>query len=194
MKKLKNNFLNGLIHCWKEISISDKALIIIMIFLLLQSIHNLFTPESTNPNSLSINLIVRTSIASIFGYFLSENFLKNKVVKSEDSDIIVPVNKSDIVSNKNSNVTSTNDCITSNSTLKDSNNNIKDYICNKTVQILIALIVCIIALFSLIIGSNLNLISSNTNPTVIHLRDLICNCIGFLLGHSNNSIKNSSPK
>lgn len=74
MKKLKNNLLNALIKCWKEISISDKALIIIMIILLIQCIFNLFTPEPTNSNSISINVIIRTSVAAIFGYFLSENF------------------------------------------------------------------------------------------------------------------------
>ena len=78
MKKSKNNFLSNLIQCWQEVSISDKALIILMSFLLVQSIYNLFIPESTGANSLTINLAIRASIASIFGYFLSENFLKNK--------------------------------------------------------------------------------------------------------------------
>ena len=40
MKKLKNNLLNALIKCWKEISISDKALIIIMIILLISAVLN----------------------------------------------------------------------------------------------------------------------------------------------------------
>ena len=58
MKKLKNSFFNAVIKCWKEISISDKALIIIMIILLIQCIFNLFNPEPTNSNSISINVII----------------------------------------------------------------------------------------------------------------------------------------
>ncbi len=156
MKKSKNNFLSNLIQCWQEVSISDKALIILMSFLLVPNIYNLFIPESTGANSLTINLAIRASIASIFGYFLSENFLKNKT------------------KNKNSKTGS------------------KGYICNKTIQILIALIVCTITLISLIIANNINILSSEINPTVIQFRDLIGNCIGFLLGHSSSSIKNNS--
>lgn len=188
MKKLKNNFFNSLIQCWHEISISDKALIIIMIFLLIQSVYNLFIPESTGSNSMSINLAVRASIASIFGYFLSENFLNNKVVKNKNSDIIVPINKID-----NANDTRSNNITINTPNQKYSNTNSKDYVCNKTVQILIALTVCIIALISLIIANNFKLVSpDDVSPTVIQFRDLIGNCIGFLLGHSSSSIKNNS--
>lgn len=198
MKKLKNNFLNSLIQCWHEISISDKALIIIMIFLLIQSIYNLFIPESTGANSMSINLAVRASIASIFGYFLSENFLNNKVVKNKNSDIIVPINKIDSTNDTRSNDIPNSDknSITINfSKSKYSSDSSKDYVCNKTVQILIALTVCIVALISLIIANNFKLVSSDdVSPTVIQFRDLIGNCIGFLLGHSSSSIKNNASK
>lgn len=192
MKKFKNSFLNSLNNCWHEISISDKALIIIMIFLLIQSIYNLFIPESAGANSMSINLAVRASIASIFGYFLSENFLNNKVIKNNSSDIIVPINKTENTNDTRSNSINTNDII--NSSKSNISNNSKDYICNKTIQILIALTVCIIALISLIIANNFKFVSSDISPTVIQFRDLIGNCIGFLLGHSSSSIKNNSSK
>ena len=71
MKKNKNTLLHALIKCWSQISISDKSLIIIMFILLLQCVYNLFMPEPTTNNGISISVIVRTSVASIFGYFLS---------------------------------------------------------------------------------------------------------------------------
>lgn len=57
MKKFKNNFLNALIKCWRKISISDKALQIIValtvciISLLSLIIGNSFDliPSSANP-------------------------------------------------------------------------------------------------------------------------------------------------
>ena len=185
MKKLKNNFLNTLIKCWKETHISDKALIIIMLILLIQSIHNLFNPEPTEATALSINIIIRTSIASIFGYFLSENFLKNDLTKSNNSNTTIPINKNKIDDNNSED--NTNNLISYNNNQKSSNS--KEYICNKTLQIIVALIVCIISLLSLIIGNSFNLIPPSANPTVIQFRDLISGCIGFLVGHSSNSKK-----
>ena len=185
MNKQKNKFARALIACWKEIAISDKALIIIMAILLLQCIYNLFTPEPITTNGISISVIVRTTIAAIFGYFLSENFLNHEVIKSKNSNIIVPLNLEE--NNEESN--------SENCHMKDSSNithpetKFKDYICNKTFQILIALTVCIISLLCLLIGNNFNLIPSGTNPSLIQLRDIISSCIGFLLGHSSNTNK-----
>ena len=188
MKKLKNNILKALIKCWHEVSISDKSLILIMIILLFQCVHNLFTPEPITPNKISVNVVVRTSVASIFGYFLSENFLKTQVVKSKTTNLIIPLNQDD---NENA-----NGCINkdenSPTIYTPINKEVKNYICNKTVQILIAVIVCIISLLCLIIGNNLNLIPYGTNPTVVQFRDLISSCLGFLLGHSRDSNKNDS--
>ena len=187
IKKLKNNFLNALIKCWREISISDKALIIIMLILLIQSIHNLFTPEPSEATALSINIIIRTSIASIFGYFLSENFLKNEIIKNNNSNIAVPLNKNKVDGNKSED--NTNNFISDDNNSKKLSLDLKEYICNKTLQIIVALTVCIISLLSLIIGNSFDLIPSSANPTVIQFRDLISSCIGFLVGHSSNSIK-----
>lgn len=188
MKKLKNNFLNTLIKFWKQIPINDKALIIIMIILLIQSIYNLFNPEPIGTNAMSINIITRTSIASIFGYFLSENFLKNEIIKSKNSNVIVSLNKNKVNSNNSEDSSNNNYLINENHSI-NSNADLKEYICNKTLQIIIALIVCVIALLSLIIGNCFNLIPSSASPTVIQFRDLISGCIGFLLGHSSNSRK-----
>ena len=189
MKKLKNSFFNAVIKCWKEISISDKALIIIMIILLIQCIFNLFNPETTNSNSISINVIIRTSVAAIFGYFLSENFLKNEVIKSNNSGIVVPLNKNKASIDKDE---SSDDHVCSIN--ESSSKGLKDFICNKTLQVLIALTVCIISLLALIIANDFNLLPSDTSPTVIQFRDLISSCLGFLLGHSSNYIKNTPSK
>lgn len=175
MKFIKINIKEAIIKCWNEISISDKALIFIMAILLTQCIYNLFNPDLTTENAVSVGVIVRTSVASIFGYFLSESFLKNEVIKSEDSDIVLPLDNNINKENLNS--------------IKKTP---KNYICTKTVQILIASVVCIISLVSLILANNLNLLPSDTDPSVIQLRDLIGSCVGFLLGNSSNSSKKTS--
>ena len=188
MSKQKNKLLKLLINCWSEIAISDKSLIIIMAILLLQCIYNLFTPEPLTTNGISINVIVRTTVAAIFGYFLSENFLNHEVIKSKKSNIILPLNMEE-----NNDKNNLENCPLKNedNTIQ-TENKLKDYICNKTFQILIALTVCIISLLCLIIGNNFNLIPAGTNPTVIQFRDIIGSCVGFLLGHSSNSNKNNA--
>ena len=102
MKIIKFNKRKAIIKCWNEISISDKSLIIIMTILLTQCIYNLFNPEPITENALSVNVIVRTSVASIFGYFLSENFLKTDVIKSDDGDIVLPLDNNINKENLNS--------------------------------------------------------------------------------------------
>ena len=102
MKFIKINIKEAIIKCWNEISISDKALIFIMAILLTQCIYNLFNPDPTTENAMSVGVIVRTSVASIFGYFLSENFLKNEVIKSEDGDIVLPLDNNINKENLNS--------------------------------------------------------------------------------------------
>ena len=58
----------------KNIHLVDKCLMVFMAVLLLQSAHSLFFPGDTDGEAGGIDVIVRTSSAAIFGYFLSANF------------------------------------------------------------------------------------------------------------------------
>ena len=52
----------------------DRCLLLFMTVLLVQLACGLFLPESLSPEAGSIDVIVRTSAAAIFGYLLSGNF------------------------------------------------------------------------------------------------------------------------
>ena len=95
MKIFKNTIFYALIKCWKEIAISDKALIIIISILLVQCVYNLFTPEPVSSNEITICVIVRTTVASIFGYFLSENFLNHNRSQQKNSKTEITVTSDD---------------------------------------------------------------------------------------------------
>ncbi len=71
------NFLDKLINSIKLLSISDKSLIIISFILLTQCIVSLFTKNAPTKQSGNIDVVLRSSIASIFGYFISGNFINN---------------------------------------------------------------------------------------------------------------------
>lgn len=54
----------------------DKSLLLFMLVLLIQSAYSMFCPDGTGPAAEDIDIIVRTSAAAIFGYFLSVNFTR----------------------------------------------------------------------------------------------------------------------
>lgn len=60
---------------WCRIHPVDKSLLLFMLILLLQSAVNLFLPASGSSITGDIDIVVRTSAAAIFGYFLSANFI-----------------------------------------------------------------------------------------------------------------------
>lgn len=67
----------------KKISFINRWLLVLMVILLIQSGHNLFANESISQNTSSIDTIVRTSSAAIFGYFISANFVRRNTQVSD---------------------------------------------------------------------------------------------------------------
>ncbi len=68
----------GTIRCaLKQIHPVDKSLLLFMLILLAQTIYSVFYPEGANQTVGDIDVIVRTSAAAIFGYFLSANFIRH---------------------------------------------------------------------------------------------------------------------
>ena len=55
----------------------DKGLLLFMLVLLGQSAYSMFCPGEAGPTVNEIDIIVRTSAAAIFGYFLSANFIRH---------------------------------------------------------------------------------------------------------------------
>lgn len=53
----------------------DQSLLLFMLILLVQSAANLFFPAGDGSVAGEIDIVVRTSAAAIFGYFLSANFI-----------------------------------------------------------------------------------------------------------------------
>ncbi|MEG0325121.1 MAG: hypothetical protein RR618_01195 [Cellulosilyticaceae bacterium] len=164
---------------WKRIQLKDKCLIVMMGIILGQSIYSLFRAGIT-PNSASIDVVMRTTSASIFGYFLSANFLSKKVPK-------VKVTKKD-----KEEMT----CICT--TLKEKGNEDKEEnkkekeqeMEDKTyfiAQILIAAAIGVISLIVLIIARNIPETPVESIPELAQFRDFVSGCVGFLIGVPVNS-------
>ncbi|OJT72061.1 hypothetical protein BM530_21100, partial [Clostridioides difficile] len=52
-----------------KIKLIDRCLIIVMAILMFQSIYNLFVNEVNSQDTTTIDVVVRTTSAAIFGYF-----------------------------------------------------------------------------------------------------------------------------
>lgn len=59
---------------WSKLHLVDWCLLMMMAVLLVQSAYTLFFPVEGSSFSDSIDIVIRTSAAGIFGYFLSANF------------------------------------------------------------------------------------------------------------------------
>lgn len=59
---------------WKRIHLVDQCLLVILTLLMLQSALSLFFHQTENQELSSIDVVVRTSAAGIFGYLISANF------------------------------------------------------------------------------------------------------------------------
>jgi hypothetical protein len=161
MKAIKN-----LIQNLKSISVVDRFLIAIMFILLIQSVFSFFHSENISSQANTVDVIVRTSSASIFGYFLSENFMKGKKNYSDSK------NKTIVT------LSSLNDI-----QLSDEND---DLSCNRT-QVFIIASICIICLIILLVIRNFFEIQDNNSVSISQLRDFVSSGIGFLVGCGKNS-------
>lgn len=188
MKTTKYKVGRYIKRCWREISFKDKGLILIMIVLLLQCIHNLYSPAPTSQSYMTINLIIRTSVAAIFGYFLSSNFLSKLAIDKSIDDklrILEQILEDNEIDNELKNKYSKK---LKKEQLEEEQEQ-EGYVCNKNLQNGIAVGICILIIICLIIGINFKLISDGADAIITQFRDIISGCIGFLLGNNGNNDK-----
>lgn len=76
--KIKH-FLSSIAQGFCKIKLVDRCLIIFMALLMIQTNYALFFNESSSMGTNDIDIVVRTTSAGIFGYFLSVNFLKSSL-------------------------------------------------------------------------------------------------------------------
>ena len=196
------NILISLTKSLKKLKLVDRCLIIFMIILMTESIYNLFSGKVNHINSNDIDIIIRTTTAAIFGYFLSGNFIrksKNKVtncpkeIEVLDDKSILPCDektqvmfKEDINNKKeiieftyNQTSTSIDD---NKNIIEEHDNDNKKELNASNQQIIIATIIGITALIVLILARNSIDITEKSISTIAQMRDFVSGCVGFLLG------------
>ena len=167
-------------RCMKLI---DKSLVVIMIICIFQICYNLITHDFINNANDNVDVFIRSTAASIFGYFISANFIRSETSSEWDSPSsfgTTPPSPPETV-NKNELAKAqqpmTSECKHSSS--YDA----------RQLQIFIVTIIAIISLVCIIIVRNCYTPTLESLPAISQLRDFVCSSVGFLLGFPTNSVK-----
>lgn len=175
----------------------DRYLIVIMLLLFAYSVTAIFMSTPNSDAIKSIDTIVRTTMASIFGYFISSNFIKNETGTVagivDDSLIISPVSENADPEDGDITITSTRtqaEGKTETREIKITGKRRMIPLANE-LQINVIGLLCVcsfIVLFSVRIMYHIEI---NEIELISQLRDIICGSVGFLIGMPSESIRNS---
>ena len=181
----------------RNISIVDRFLMIFMMILFIYIICHLFGGQDTSKDINTIHIIVRTSVASIFGYFISNNFVGKDLppisqnansFNSNLSATSVDSNSTNSVKNQigfQTSSTSSNNELQKPSLSETPSSPIKSH--NKT-QIITVSIIGLISLIILLVSKNFQNITPEFTATISQLRDFVSGCIGFLISCGKNTV------
>ena len=158
-----------LLQSFSEIHLVDRCLLVFFAVFLLQSAYSLFTGGVAGAEAEHVDIIIRTSLAGIFGYFLSGNFIRRT---DESSDFRISEETGPLSSQS---MEEENPEAAGNSKKPD-----------PEVQILIAAGIGLFCLAVLLVYRNMNMAVSaaggGTSAAAAQLRDFVSGCVGFLIG------------
>ena len=189
-----------------HISPADKCLLVIFMICLFQTLLMTFFNIGNNQYTNSIDTIVRTTSAGIFGYLLSTNFHAKTMEHSHEVDNPKNFTQTNAVTQKSSTQKSN---ITMKSTIgfqvsptntdnlkKGSLDTKSEHVqsCSRHVQTMIATIIGISSLCILLFLRDFVSITPEMSSTISQLRDFVSGCVGFLLGtRVNNNTNSQNP-
>lgn len=183
----------------------DKGLLVFMLVLLIQSAYSIFCPAGAGQAAEDIDIIVRTSAAAIFGYFLSANFIRHtagqtpaslpprklETGKGLPTDPAAPMGRigfSDGGQAAAPDTAGTADSTPDSSAGNDAAN---------CLQVAVATCIGLFSLVTLLVLRNLSqwdltaAESDSVAATVVQFRDFVSGCVGFLIGCPTHTDKQS---
>lgn len=176
-----------MIRFFSGIGIVDRFLLVFMLVLFGCMVTYLFASHSEGNET--VNTLVKTSAASVFGYFISANFLKTKESQTTEEPETRSVGKTPAQAAK----------ILSDETAEPVENPVlperqlpgtiqptASTECRSKMQILIVSLIGLLSLAALLVSYSLKNESSGFVSTVSQLRDFVSTCIGFLISYRKN--------
>lgn len=173
----------------RRIHLIDKFLLVFMLIFLAQSGFNLFSTHTASQEANGIDVIIRTSAAAIFGYFISANFVRRdslqrteteiKTTKPQNTDAGVSENtvRNQIGFTLPSEESNTIEGFAESVETEEQRDEIAQHL-----QIAITGAIGIISLCLLLLYRNFSEMNASGMVTVSQLRDFVSGCVGFLIG------------
>ncbi len=175
----------------RSICIVDRFLIIFMLVLFFYMVFHLFTGISDSQDTNTIDVIVRTSLAAIFGYFISSNFaradLSTAPQNTENPNINVNAISDPHVQNQigfQASMASSSEELGRISFSESSSTPIK--YCSK-IQVFVVSMIGLISLIILFITRCFWDATPELTAMISQLRDFVSACIGFLVSCGKNT-------
>ena len=191
MKK-KVHFFKRLGYFIQNIPTTDKFLLLFLFVLLLQSCLYLFCYDKLPPNDEATDAMIRSSAATIFGYFISTSFCSH--TKNDDMQNTSAVTTKNIHS-QNQDTTSSKKIgfLTENTDpalppqAEQTNTTEKSNCLHQ--QVVIVAICGFSALVIICVFRNFFMIESHIIPILSQLQDFVVASIGFLVGYTKHHVK-----
>ena len=170
----------------------DKSLLLFMV-LLLQSAYSIFFPSEAAPAVGDIDVIIRTSSAAIFGYFLSANFVNRSSAQPEAASAPAALTTA-AQAGTEANAPKNQIGFTAGDAALESGGAqtvpspslpawLPDSSCLQVTAATVIGLFCLVVLLVLRNTADSQLLSSDSvSATVVQFRDFVSGCVGFLIG------------
>ncbi len=169
---------------WRRVCFADKFLLLTLLLLLLEGAYTLFFSAPAGKEANTIDVMVRTSSAAIFGYFVSANFDKGK--KEQNFTALAPKELSPLPPSSTGGKGQLGFSAESSSKKPE-----KGFACVSTKktgcsrrackQEVIVAVIGAAALGILLVFRNFGIEHDSAAGTVAQLRDFVSGCVGFLI-------------
>lgn len=188
------HLLRKLLEALGNMDLVDRLLFFFLLALLTQSAYLLFTNAPASENARAIDTVTRTSLASIFGYFLSGNFIKTDGAFSskETGYSASATEKKEDVTLQNPpqsrigfRVSEREEDWESMGSVGDRSREAESEQKEK-LQIFLISFVGIVSLLLLIGIRGVSEVEADKAATISQLRDFVAGCVGFLFSHKKH--------
>lgn len=196
MKKIKSTIDKlCIIPLW------DRCMLIIMAMLLLECAYVALFKDVGSAQDTSIDVVLRAAISSLFGYFLSANFLNSQRIKYKQPFTDFDIEDSSSISTFVPQPSQSDNIIPQQAQQiqditppppdidEDQNNEIRD--CHWIMRIKIVTSMAIFSIAMLIIFRNISSLHNNVASFISMFANMTSGSLGYLIGylpHSNNKI------
>lgn len=189
------NFFKSLWTSFCNIRLIDKCLMLIFIIILAQSVFALLNPADIESDVEHIDIVLRTALASIFGYILSANFNK----KASSANIATKQSSPAQIGFSEAETLQPTDTIKMADSQKSNTKNTKtaspkmQYNLSEgnKLQTIVITSICVISLVILMVIRDVETgleATSSAVSTITQLRDFVSACVGFLIGNPDNRL------